>query len=248
MFYKTLEGFKTDNGYEIDGAWYPRVTSILSIKAKPGLYAYYASMPSFRAGQAATARSAQEGTAVHDTIEAILKKEEVPISHAIRPAIDAFLEFNRNNDVKPLKIEELTISKKHGYAGTIDVLAEVNGAVGVLDIKTSMATYRDYGMQTAAYVEALMEDADTPPLTRWILRIDQAQKCKKCGASLRRKGGNVKVRGGVFRCSHEWLEVQGEYELTELKSFEDDIKAFLSAKSLWEWEHKEFLDQIKAAN
>ena len=45
MFYQDPEKFKNENGYDIDGVWYPRVNSILSIKAKPALYKFYADQP-----------------------------------------------------------------------------------------------------------------------------------------------------------------------------------------------------------
>lgn len=241
----TIEEFKTAEGYDVDGIWYPRVTSILSIKAKPALLRYYGNMPDFKTGQLIAARSADEGTAVHETVEAILRGEHIAVPAAIQPAVEAFIEFRRNNDLVPLKIEERIISHDHRYAGTIDVLAEVNGTVGVLDIKTSLSIYRDYGMQTAAYIQALQEDKDAPPpQTSWVLRLDQSQKCVKCGASLRHKGGNAKVRGGIYRCFHEWSDIQGEYEFQEIPDFEHNLKAFLAAKQLWEWEYRDYLKEL----
>ena len=249
MLYNSFDDFKARAGHEIDGLWYPRVTSILSIKAKPGLYMYYANLPNFRTAEAIKNKSAEEGQLVHDTIEAILRKEPITVPDSIRPTVEAFQEFYQNNTVIPLKIEERILSKKHHYSGTIDILAEVNGVVGVLDIKTSQAVYREYGMQTAAYIEALREDAAIPPITTsWILRLDQAQSCAHCKATMRSKGGNAKVRGGfgskVF-CAHEWDEPQGVYEFKELPHFDQDIRAFLAAKTLWEWEHANYLNKLK---
>jgi len=34
-------------------------------------------------------------------------------------------------------------------------------------------------------------------------------------------------------------------ELKELTTFDEDIKAFLACKTLWEWENKFWLDKIK---
>ena len=243
-WYKSASEFKEQNGYTIDDVWYPRVTAIVSIKAKPALYAFYASMPNFKAAEAMKNKSADEGTLIHDTIEAILKNEKVEIPENIKPAISAFLDFKSRNDIVVHKVEERILSKKHGYSGTMDVLAEVNGHLGVLDIKTSMAIYRDYNMQTSAYVEALVENADIPPLSRWILRIDQNKKCVRCGASLRSKGGRDKIRGDKYPCEHEWSEMRGEYEFKELPNFDHDIKAFLACKTLWEWEHDYWLRHV----
>ncbi len=250
MYYSNIKNFKDTNGYEIDGVWYPRVTSIVSIKAKPALYKFYADQPSFAAADAIKNKSAEEGTLIHETVEAILKGEVPEIPDNIKPVISAFADFKKQNEIIPHRIETRIISKKHHYAGTLDCLAELNGQLGVLDIKTSQAIYRDYGIQTSAYIEALSETSSMPPLKRWILRLDQARYCiKGCGAKMREKGGNIKIRGDKSKvgktCPHVWGDLLGELELRELPDFEKDIRAFLAAKDLWEWEHDYWLGQIK---
>ncbi|PJE50932.1 MAG: hypothetical protein COV29_01490 [Candidatus Yanofskybacteria bacterium CG10_big_fil_rev_8_21_14_0_10_36_16] len=249
MWYKNLQEFKESTGYEIDGVWYPRVTSIVSIKAKPALYRFYAQQKSFEAGEAIKEKSAEEGTLLHDTVEAILKEEETPIPSLVQPAINSFLEFKKQHEIIPYKIEERLVSKKHRYAGTMDCLCEINGKLGVLDIKTSTGIYRDYNIQTAAYVEALRENPSMPPLARWILRLDQSKKCLNCSSTLREKGGNEKIRlawknKNAGKCQHVWSETTGDLEFKELYGIEHDIKAFLASKTLWEWEHSFWLKQI----
>lgn len=255
MFYRTLEDFKNASGYTIAGFWYPRVTSIISMKAKPGLYKFYAEQESFEAGEAIKAKSAEEGALIHETVEAILAGRQPVISESIKPAMEAFMNFLNHNRVLVKQIEERLVSKKHHYSGTLDVLAEVNGQLGVLDIKTSYSIFRDYGIQTSAYVEALVENGLSPSLTRWILRLDQHQNCLNCPATLRLKGGREKVRGEKIRqrpsltikdglCQHQWSEMIGEVELKELSGQNHDFSAFLACKTLWEWEHQFWLNRI----
>jgi len=249
MYYKNLEEFKESNGYEIEGTWYPRVTSITSIKAKPALYKFYAQQANFAAGEAIKNKSAQEGTLLHNTVEAMLKGDEFPAPESIAPAISSFKEFRKQHEIIPYKIEERIISKKHHYAGTLDCLCEINGKLGVLDIKTSAAIYRDYNIQTAAYVEALREKESMPPLARWILRLDQSKKCLNCNSKMREKGGSKKIRlasynTAVSSCNHVWSETTGDLEFKELFNIEKDTKAFLASKTLWEWEHDWWLRQI----
>ena len=194
-WYKDAKSFMETNGYTIDDVWYPRVTSIVSIKAKPALYMFYAGLPDYKTGEAIKSKSAEEGTLLHETVEAILRKEPIVIPDQVKPAVTAFLDFYKNNELIAHRIEDRVVSKKHHFAGTMDVLAELNGVMGVLDIKTSMAIYRDYSVQTSAYIEALSEDKTLPPLTRWILRLDQSKHCLRCPATLRDKGGREKIRG-----------------------------------------------------
>ena len=79
--------FKELNGYEINGVWYPRVTSILNIKAKPALYRYYAELENFAAAEEIMERSADEGTRVHEAIEAILVGKTPEYGEDIKPSI-----------------------------------------------------------------------------------------------------------------------------------------------------------------
>ncbi len=250
--FSTLEEFMDGAGYIINGQWYPRVTSIIGIKAKPALLYYYAQAANYSQAQEMTAKSATEGTLVHNAIEAILKGEAPVIDPLVAPAIDAFRDFSQFHEVKPLEggIEKRVWSPKHKFAGTIDILTEINGVFGILDVKTSSGIWRDYGLQTSAYMGALQEDAPWEHLVRqdvkarWILRLDQQQACLKCGAKRRTKGGNEKIRDNHNGCMHEWSEVRGEWELKELPDFQNDYEAFLAAKRLWEWENEYWLKKL----
>ncbi len=247
MYYSNLEHFKGACGYEIDGIWYPRVTSIVNIKAKPALYRFYAEMSSFNEGEAVKKQSATEGTLIHETIEKILLGENPVIDSLIKPAVDAFLRFSseKNIQVDPEWVEKKVIDYDERYAGTIDALALIDGKFGVLDIKTSQAIYRDYNLQVSAYTVPLKRQLKNIS-TSWILRIDQSQKCLKCGATLRTKGGRKKIKSGNnSHCEHQWSEVKGSIELKELPYFENDYEAFLGAKKLWEWENEYWLKDAK---
>ncbi len=246
MYYSNLEHFKGTCGYEIDGIWYPRVTSIVNIKAKPALYRFYAEMNNFSEGEAVKKQSATEGTLIHETIEKILLGETPVIDPLIKPAVDAFARFlsEKNIQVDPEWVERKVIDYDERYAGTIDALALIDGKFGVLDIKTSQAIYRDYNLQVSAYAVPLKRQLKNIS-TSWILRIDQSQKCLKCGAALRTKGGREKIKSGNNNhCEHQWSEVKGSIELKELPYFEDDYDAFLGAKKLWEWENEYWLKEI----
>ncbi len=242
--------FKASHGYDIEDTWYPRVTKIVDIKAKPALYRYYGDAPSFAAAKAATERSAEEGTLIHTVAEKIFIGEPTEIPEAVKPAITALQVFlaERKIQVQPEHVEMRILNKEHRYAGTIDTLATIDGKFGVLDIKTSQSIYRDYNLQTAAYVGALVKEF--PHLiTRWILRIDQIRTCDACSATLRPKGGQVKIRrrpGSVpcYISQHVWGPLKGVIELKEIPSSDDDFGAFLAAKRLWEWENQELLQKI----
>lgn len=260
MWYKNLSEFKEENGYDVDGVWYPRVTRILSVKAKPALENFFREMENYSSAEDVKNKSAAEGSLVHDAIQKLAVGEVVAVAPEIIPAVRAFQEFNETRGIAfhPEFIEKRIWSARNRYAGTIDALASVDGKFGVLDIKTSTGFYSDYNLQTAAYVYALQEPEIARALslpnaiqTRWILRIDQNRPCAKCSSTLREKGGRAKVRNGKANgtpfCAedaHEWGELRGIAELREFPYFYKDIKAFLAAKTLWEWENDYWLRQV----
>ena len=261
MFYNNPEQFKKMNGYEINGQWMPRVTSIVSIKSKPALEKFFKEVETYQNAENIKKKSAEEGTLVHETVEKYLLGEKSEIPDQVKPVIQALERFTsyQSIDLHPDFIEKRIFSLQNRYAGTVDALARIGGKFGVLDIKTSTGIYRDYNLQTSAYVAALYEPEVKQELnlpremeTRWILRIDQTKMCLKCHAVLREKGGRNKVRNvkhnSLLPCpegEHEWGQPQGIIELKEFPYFKNDFEAFLSAKRLWEWEHEYLLKQIQ---
>ena len=246
--YKDLNEFKEQCGYTIDDVWYPRVTKIVTIKSKPALYYYYGQAKSFKAAQDATEQSAKEGTMLHEAVEGILLGKNPEIPEQIAPAVRSFREFYERNNIQVTAdlVERRIVNYDHRYAGTVDAIALIGGKLGVLDIKTSQAIYRDYSLQTSAYMDALKGEFKNLQ-TRWILRIDQIQTCPRCGSRRRIKGGNEKIkldwRNGGRTCEHEWSDLRGDIELQEFPYWQRDFEAFLGAKRLWEWENETWLER-----
>lgn len=260
MWYKGAEHFKKTSGHEVNGAWYPRVTRILEIKAKPALDAFFKEMESYASAEAVKNKSAEEGSIMHAIIQKTAVGEAIEISAELQPAVDAFQKLQKMRGIvfHPEFMERPVWSSSNRYAGTIDALASIDGKFGVLDIKTSMGFYPEYNLQTAAYVAALREQETKRVLalprdieTRWILRVNHHRVCERCGAILREKGGRNKIkaanRNGSSACKleeHEWGEREGDVELKEFPYMANDIKAFLAAKTLWEWDNNYWLRQI----
>lgn len=260
MWFKDAAEFKSEMGHDRDGMWFPRVTKILDVKSKPALEMFFKEMGSYESAQDVKNKSAEEGSLVHKTVQKVALGEEVDVPKEIEPAVSSFCRFYiaRGIHFHPEFIERPIVSFKNRYAGTVDALASIDGKFGVLDIKTSTGFYREYNLQTAAYLLALQEWEAKQALalprdieTRWILRIDQQRVCRQCGSRLREKGGRNKIRNGKSNggavCEddvHEWGDMEGEVELREFPYYRHDIKAFLAAKTLWEWEHSYWLRQV----
>jgi len=131
----------------------PSVTSILSdVIAKPGLVKWAARLgPAYdRARDEAAAR----GTAIHAFIEHYLQTGELldpPDEHA--PYVHAAAAFLWQYDPRPLAVELLVCHPELGYAGRLDLIAEIDGAATLLDFKTNPAgrIYPEAHVQAYAY-------------------------------------------------------------------------------------------------
>jgi hypothetical protein len=259
MSYKTIEEFKKDQGYFINGEWYPRVTKICEVKSKPALLKFYAEAENFETANRKKQTAANEGKIVHEIIESFISHRPIIVPEDYLGFKKAFEDFLKNYSFfsKHEWIEKKVKHPLHRYAGTFDILAEVDGKFSLIDIKTSQSVYDDYRLQTAAYFYALSEE---PWLLdnngrkiilpreiekRYVLRINQKKICLKCGAVVKlRKMGDKIVEKGEPNCQHEFSEVIGEWELKEFDSHSEDFKGFLHCKGLWEWEHRDYLKKI----
>lgn len=117
------------------------------------------------------------GTMVHDAVEAFLKglepvfpeaedKETIENVKCAQKALRAFVKWWESLEQKRvISTEKPIYSRMMKYAGTYDLLAEINGKVYLLDIKTTNASkkaplgiYAEYFMQLGGYSFAHREE------------------------------------------------------------------------------------------
>jgi len=232
----SIEYFKHKYGYEVEGIWMPRVTAITALISRPFFVGGF--------------NSANWGTTVHAAVEKILKGESDLPEEKIAPSLRAFEKWRKAQRVEivnpAVDIEARVYDFENGYAGTIDMVAQVQGRRGIVDLKTGNTVRDEYSLQTAAYLNAYNKGAQKKLQadTRWILRVDQYEECKGCFAKKKEKSGKERVSGGNEWCNHQWSLPTGEVEFLELDGYEEDLKAFFSAKEVWEWYHRAFLRKV----
>lgn len=120
--------------------------------------------------------AAEIGNAIHDWISKHIDghEPEMPDDPKVLQGVNSFLDWVIDNKVKFIWSERVVYSKKFGYVGTADILAEVRGEIRLIDIKTGNAIYPEHKMQTAAYTMALREeDKKTKIAGRSIIRISK---------------------------------------------------------------------------
>jgi hypothetical protein len=131
-----------------------------------------------KASQKELAKAGEIGTQAHALIEWTLKAKmlEQPgsapkISDKAQWSFMAWEDWARSVDLKPIHVEQVVYSEQYGYAGTLDLLAEVNGKLTVLDWKTGKAIYPESHLQNAAYRQAIREMGHGDPVQGIIVRL-----------------------------------------------------------------------------
>ncbi len=105
------------------------------------------------------------GTRIHGNIESILRREAVEVDPRDEAAVQgarAWLNQQaKEHGLRPLHVEAFLLHETLGYGGTLDLIAEIDGEIWLLDWKTGKSVaspsgevYRDHRLQLAAYQHA----------------------------------------------------------------------------------------------
>lgn len=104
-------------------------------------------------------KAKQRGSDVHNIIETYKITGKLPNEDGDYTGyIQAFNSWVRDFNVEIVEQERTIFSDKYGYAGTVDMLANVNGEKRIVDVKTGKDLYEEVHLQTSAYKQALLEE------------------------------------------------------------------------------------------
>ena len=158
-----------------DGQRVPGVTTILGVINKPALVPWANKMGLQGIDtRKYVDRLASVGTLAHHWIEGLLLTGKDPdLSEWSQEQQDLasnsvlkFLKWQGQHDIRVIETEKPLTSETYCYGGTLDILAEVDGSRGLIDIKTSKAIYDDHMYQVAAYHQLAHEHGYAP---WWVL-------------------------------------------------------------------------------
>jgi len=148
-----------------EGVYYPSVTTVLQYMPKNKFFDNWLKDVGHNA-DLIMRKAAEEGTAVHNAVEALIKGEEITwmddfgnakYNLTVWQMILKAAEFFTVYKPEVIATEEFTFSDQHEYAGTADLVVKMNGEIWLLDVKTSNNLHRSYDLQLAAYAKAWEE-------------------------------------------------------------------------------------------
>lgn len=148
-----------------EGVFYPSVTTVLQYMPRNQFFENWLKDVGHNSDLIAR-HAAKEGTQVHEAAEDLVKGREVTwmddygrakYSEITWKQICRFAEFWKKHKPKLISSEEFVYSDTHKYAGTADLLVEMDNEIWLLDIKTSKHLHKTYNLQLSAYATAMEE-------------------------------------------------------------------------------------------
>jgi len=156
------------------GPWYAKEerrhfeAAMLEVLGKPGardpeyvLTAVAEAVSGVKAADRAKQEAASIGTAMHAGIEWALRTQlgedagpEPRLPDAAAWALESWKDWAKSVALEPLAIERPVYCEVCGYAGTLDLYAQVRGVLTVLDWKSGRAIYPEAFLQNIAYRHA----------------------------------------------------------------------------------------------
>jgi hypothetical protein len=166
------------NSYQKDGEIYVSVSTVLGVESAGDLVKW--ALNKFGKDTSQPVRDyqdwmtgvAEEGTLIHKFVEYDVKGMQFPTheyTEKMIPVAELYYDWKLANGLKVVASEIQVYSEKYRIAGTADMVAEVNGKLYVIDIKTGSIRDKMF-TQLAAYKSFMCEE---PKRTR-IKGIEEA--------------------------------------------------------------------------
>jgi genome maintenance exonuclease 1 len=177
--YEDLSADTTDSGrvYSTPDGKYPSITTVLSILSEEGIRAWRARVGEEEANRISS-RAATRGTNVHAIIEKYLNNEKDYADGYLPNIIENFKDIQSllDNKIGKIYAQEVPLYSNHlRVAGRVDCVAEYNGAMSIIDFKTSRKLKKKewiegYFCQASAYA-IMFEERTGIPITQLVVLI-----------------------------------------------------------------------------
>jgi hypothetical protein len=166
-----------------DGKRVPGVTTVLQVLNKPALLEWAnriglegVNMRDYRD------ELADIGKCAHYLILCRLTNTEPDLDayspqavHAAENSLQSFVEWERRHVVEVVMAEKPLVSDKHGFGGTPDVYANVDGIPTLMDFKTGKGIYDEMLYQVGGGYSLLLKEHGYPVERAWILNVPRTE-------------------------------------------------------------------------
>lgn len=120
--------------------------------------------------------ASEKGTRVHQVCEDILNGVDTSCNDEDVPYVQGFLNWLDTVDIEWFRTELYVESARHGYGGRLDLLCIIDDQPWVVDFKTSKNLSDQYGLQLAAYRQAVREQTGLKAKTAVLKLTDKTKK------------------------------------------------------------------------
>lgn len=183
--------------------------------------------------QAIKVSAGDKGSRVHEAISAILNGDEVRIDSKFISKLSgreeelsleevacivSFVDWKKSlTNFEPIAWDITVFSDQYGYAGSIDLVARINGELYVVDFKTSKQVWAEYELQVSAYRQAL-ENGENP-IYELNPNGSQKEKLLDCSGM---KTAILQVGYSLNKAGYKFTETENKFSL------------FMAAHQIWE--------------
>jgi len=131
-------------------AQHPGMTDEMAARGGPGpLVAFLKEVPWQKRDDAGA-----RGTEVHRLGEQLVHGHAVACADHVLPYVEGYARWLDTWQARPILVERMVGNREHWYAGTFDLIAEIDGVTWLLDLKTASGVYGENALQTDAYRHA----------------------------------------------------------------------------------------------
>ncbi len=183
MALKKIDG--RNGRFYTDGEdYYPSVTTILNKVVAKGYYfkKWLGDARSWKDAEEYRDSKAKKGTKVHNYCERLAKGDRIDVSEDSKEVVKKTLGYIKwYNKMEPniIDTEFQVVNRLRKYAGTADLIAEIDEDVWLIDIKTSSQIYNSHKFQLSMYNKAIStqnDDLGAVPRKQGILLLKDRTK------------------------------------------------------------------------
>jgi genome maintenance exonuclease 1 len=158
-----------------EGEKYPSITTILSLRSRDAIQEWRNRVGAEEANRVSR-HATTRGTAVHNLTEKYLKNEEISFKEGIMPHVyQGFIAAQKILDkyIGRIALQEAPLYSDYlRLAGRVDLIAEFDGKLSIVDFKTSKRVkteedIEDYFIQECAYA-IMFEERTGVPITQLV--------------------------------------------------------------------------------